>query len=564
MLESLHVKNVALIDESHVTFGKGLNILTGETGAGKSMIIGSINLALGGKGDKSLIRAGAEYALVQLLLKIDDEDAIAGLKELDVYPDEENRLLLERRITATKSISKINGELIANKTLKDVAEIIIDIHGQHEHQSLLKKSNHFAILDEYCGELLSELKPELSSSYKNLKDLQKELELLQEQGDNREKELAFARYELDEIQGAKLVPGEDEKLEMQSRKMANAQKIAQALYVADEAIHGQGENASSLIERAFREVKSVASYDASLDELCKEFSTLEDLVTSIGYAIRSCQSEMEFDEEQFREVEQRLDLINQLKNKYARKNGTIEEILKRQEELQKEVEKLEDFEGFLMKKQEEYKKEQKNFDKLCQEASKIRKTQAKTLAASMQSALEDLNFLQVRFEIAVQSGEEYFSKEGFDDVEFLISLNPGEELKPLHAVASGGELSRVMLALKTVLADKDKIDTLIFDEIDAGISGKTAWKVSEKMAVLGKNHQVICITHLPQIAAMADEHFVIEKESQETATRTMIRSLEREEMIREIARLLGSDTITDTVLQSANELKNLADKTKVY
>ena len=564
MLESLHVKNVALIDESHVPFGRGLNILTGETGAGKSMIIGSINLALGGKGDKSLIRAGAEYALVQLMLKIDDEDAIARLKELDVYPDEENRLLLERRITEAKSTSKINGDLIANKTLKEVAEIIIDIHGQHEHQSLLKKSNHFNILDEYCGELLKDLKPQLRDSFKKLKALQEELTLLQEQDENREKELAFAKYELEEIESAKLVIGEDEELETLNRKMSNSQKIAQALCVAEEAISGHGENASSLVERAFREVKSVSSYDASINDLCEQFATLEDILNSIGYAIRDCQSEMEFDEEQFHEVEQRLDLINQLKNKYARKSGTIEEILERQEKLQQEVEKLEDFEGYLIKKEAECKEEQKHFYELCEQVSAIRSKQAGKLAASMQSALEDLNFLQVCFEIAVRSGEEYVSKEGFDDVEFMISLNPGEDLKPLHAVASGGELSRIMLALKTVLADRDKIDTLIFDEIDAGISGKTAWKVSEKMAVLGKDHQVICITHLPQIAAMADEHFVIEKESQETATRTRIRSLEREEMIQEIARLLGSDTITDTVLQSAEELKIMADKTKVY
>ena len=564
MLESLHVKNVALIDESQVTFGKGLNILTGETGAGKSMIIGSINLALGGKGDKSLIRAGAEYALVQLMLKIDDEDAIVRLKALDVYPDEENRLLLERRITETKSTSKINGDLIANKTLKEVAEIIIDIHGQHEHQSLLKKSNHFNILDEYCGELLKDLKPKLNNSYKNLKALQEELALLQEQGENREKELAFAKYELEEIENAKLVIGEDEDLESLSRKMSNSQKIAQALGVAEDAINGHGETASSLVERAYREVKAVASYDASINDLCEQFATLEDILNSIGYAIRDCQSQMEFDEEQFHEVEKRLDLINQLKSKYARKSGTIEEILERQESLQKEVEKLEDFEGYLIKKEAECKEEQNRFYELCEKVSAIRSKQAKKLAASMQSALEDLNFLQVCFEIEVRSGEEYVSKEGFDDVEFMISLNPGESVKPLHAVASGGELSRVMLALKTVLADRDKIDTLIFDEIDAGISGKTAWKVSEKMAVLGKNHQVICITHLPQIAAMADEHFVIEKESQETATRTRIRSLEREEMIQEIARLLGSDTITDTVLQSAEELKIMADKTKVY
>jgi len=562
MLESLHVKNVALIDESNVNFGEGLNILTGETGAGKSMIIGSVNLALGGKGDKSLIRNGAEYALVQLMFRLRDQAAIAKLKELDVYPDEDNRLLLERRITPSKSVSKINGELIANKTLKEVAEIVIDIHGQHEHQSLLKKSNHFAVLDEYCHEKLADLRGELETSYKNCMDLKRELEHLRKQGENREKELSFAQFEYHEIEEANLSEGEDEKLEAKSRRMANAQKIVKALTIAGEAVSGQGENASSLVERAFREIKNVSSYDESLEDLASQFATLEDILYTVSRTIHECGQDMEFDEQEFASVQERLDLINQLKNKYARKSGEIKEILQKQLELQAEIAKLEDFETYLAKKEQEYRMEKEKLLLLCERASGIRRAQAKELESSMQSALEDLNFLQVKFEIAVQSGEEYLSKNGFDDVEFLISLNPGQQARPLSEVASGGELSRVMLALKAVLADKDRMETLIFDEIDAGISGKTAWKVSEKMAILGKNHQIICITHLPQIAAMADEHFLIEKASQGTLTKTMIRPLERAQMIEEIARLLGSDTITETALQSGEELKKMADEVK--
>lgn len=562
MLESLHVKNVALIDESQVNFGKGLNILTGETGAGKSMIIGSINLALGGKGDKSLIRNGAEYALVQLVFQMDDKDALKRLRELDVYPDEDGRLLLERRILPSKSVCKINGELIANRTLRQVAEIVIDIHGQHEHQSLLKKSSHFAFLDEYCVEKLGGLSQELDAAYKSCKELKDELSRLYEQGENREKELSFAQFELNEIASAKLIKGEDEELEALVRRMANAQKIAGALAAAGQAINGQGENAAGQIGRAYREVKGVADYDPALADLSSQFATLEDLLYSVGHAINDCQKDLEFDPQQFADAQGRLDLINQLKNKYARKTGGIEEILQREQQLADEVAKLEDFETYLARKEEAYRKEKEKLLSLCEKVSTIRKEQAEILQKSMQKALEDLNFLKVQFEIAITSSEEYLSKKGYDDVEFLISLNPGEELKPLGEVASGGELSRVMLALRTVLADKDKMETLIFDEIDAGISGKTAWKVSEKMAVIGREHQVICITHLPQIAAMADEHFIIEKESQDESTKTQIRPLSREQMIGEIARLLGSDTITETARQSAEELKKMADDAK--
>lgn len=564
MLESLHVKNVALIDESDVTFQNGLNILTGETGAGKSILIGSINLALGGKGDKSLIRQGAEYALVQLVFHVQDETIKEQLKALDVYPDEEDRLLFERRITPVKSTSKINGELMSNKTVKEAAEILIDIHGQHEHQSLLKKNSHFAVLDEYCEQSFKDLKEKLLNSYRKCREFKEELAQLEKQGENRDKELAFAQYELQEIEAAALISGEDETLETKSRKMANAQKIAKALACAEDAIKGQRESASELIERAFRELKAVSSYDDAVEEICKQFETLEDILYSVGHAIHDCEAELEFDEAYFNEVEERLNLINQLKLKYAKKTNTIDEILARKEELILEVEKLNDFEAYLDKTKQAYKEEKEKLLTLCEKVSVVRKKGAKELSEKMQKALLDLNFLQIRFEICVKSGEEFLSKDGYDDVEFMISLNPGEELKPLAEVASGGELSRVMLALKTVLAGKDAIGTLIFDEIDTGISGKTAWKVSEKLGVIGKAHQVICITHLPQIAAMADAHFLIEKDSAETSTKTNIRALETDEMIMELARLLGSDMITDTVLESARELKNMADKTKVY
>ncbi|MBO6015444.1 MAG: DNA repair protein RecN, partial [Lachnospiraceae bacterium] len=556
------VKNMALIREEEISFGKGLNILTGETGAGKSMIIGSINLALGGKGDKSLIRSGAEYALVQLVFRLNDASAREKLRNLEIYPDEDGRILLERRITPQRSISRINGELIANKTLKEVAEIIIDIHGQHEHQSLLKKSHHFALLDEFCDEKLQKIRPQLAEAYKNCKDLKQELEQLRLQEQDHDKELAFAQFAYREISEAALREGEDEQLEQLSRRMNNSQRIVSALAIAHEAILGQGENASGMVERAYREINSVSAFDEALKDLSDQFATLEDILYSIGHAIHDCEKNMEFDPEEFAQLQNRLDLINQLKSKYAKKTGQLQEVLNRQHELKDEIAKLEDLEAYIARKEEAYRNEYAALLSLCEQASAIRKAQAVDLANAMRSALLDLNFEHVRFEIPVLSGEEFLSKNGYDEVEFMISLNPGEQPKPLSEVASGGELSRVMLALKTVLADKDKMETLIFDEIDAGISGKTAWKVSEKLAILGTAHQIICITHLPQIAAMADEHFLIEKESFAASTKTGIRALERGEMIGEIARLMGSDTVTQTALSSGEELKKMADEVK--
>lgn len=560
MLESLHVKNIALIEETEVNFTKGLNMLTGETGAGKSLIIGSIQLALGAKADKGLIRNGAEYALVELIFSLTAHQE-EKLKELEIYP-EEGMLYLQRRIMPTKSVCKINGEMANGHILKEVASILLDMHGQHEHQSLLKKQKHFEILNSFCGHEMKDLMDEMSMKHQAVKGLEKELGELDELDSNRDKEFSLAQFECNEIEEAGLVSGEDELLEQKYRRMTYAKRIAEAASIAQNCIGGmEMENASAMTDRALKELHSVQEYDPELGESIENLSAASELLSEVSHSLLNYLEKTEFSQEEFIETENRLNTLNHLKSKYG---DTLEQIFAYQTERQAFLDKLEDLAAYREKLQSDLQKKKEEQEKLAKKISKIRKEHALKLQEMMKQALLDLNFLEVQFEIAVVSDLDKINQTGFDEVEFLISLNPGESLKGLGTVASGGELSRIMLALKTVLAKNDEIETLVFDEIDAGISGKTAWKVSEKLAILGMEHQVICITHLPQIAAMADTHFRIQKDVKNGATTTTLQNLDETEMIGELARMLGSDTVTEAVLQNAKELKKMADDTKQY
>ncbi len=562
MLERLVVKNVALIDESDVEFGEGLNILTGETGAGKSILIDSINLALGAKADKNLIRQGAEYAYVELVFSVQSENVKDELKQMEIFPDEEGNVILQRRIMPGKSSCRINGESVSGKVLKEAAGVLIDIHGQHEHQSLLNEKKHLEVLDLYCGQALSVTKDQLEEIYIKYKSTEKELNLAQEEDKVKDREIALAQFEVNEIEQAKLQPGEDETLEEQFRRMENIKSIGELVSAACQCLGSfDGENAQSLIGRAHRCVSDALAYDKELSEVSDRLAEAEELVRDASRMLQSYTDRLEFDGEAYVYTRDRLDTINKCKTKYG---NTIEDILAYADEKSKFLNKFEDFEHY--KAQLEQQKEQlfSELCKLCEKAHESRVKEAEILQTKMQEALLELNFPYARFEIEVIRDRKYLSGIGDDHVRFLISLNAGEALKPLSQVASGGELSRIMLALKTVLADQDDIETLIFDEIDAGISGKTAWKVSEKLGVLGQRHQVICITHLPQIAAMADRHFMIEKQQTEEKTTTTLDVLDEQGMIGEIARLLGGDVITDAVLGNAKELKEMAIHTKQY
>ena len=561
MLVSLHVKNLALIDETEVYFGNGLNILTGETGAGKSIIIGSVNLALGAKADKEMIRTGADHALVELIFQIDKQEQLQAVKELELPIEDDGTIILQRRIMQGKSICKVNGESVSAKQVRKLAEILIDIHGQHEHQSLLQATRQLEILDEYAGERLLVVKDKLKECYVNHQEVLKELSRNDVDEDTRKRECSLAEFEVQEIEQAALKCGEDEELEKSYQKLIHAQKIQEAITAAHQMSGYENGAAGDSIGRALREIKTVSSYDETLQEFEKQLLDIDSLLDDYNRAAADYLSNLEFDGGLFEEVEKRLDIVNHLKAKYG---NTIEEIIAYQKKMQAKLEQYQDFDAYREKLMQEEASLKKELLQLCKEVSVIREENAKNLAESMKKALVDLNFIDVAFEIQVQPNEEKISSNGYDQISFMISTNPGEALRPLAQVASGGELSRIMLALKTVLADKDEIETLIFDEIDTGISGKTAWKVAEKMGILGKAHQLICITHLPQIAAMADTHFQIVKSVTGERTATQIQEMNEQESVEELARMLGGASITENVLNNAKEMKDLARKSKQY
>ena len=555
MLISLHVKNLALIEEAEVDFTGGLNILTGETGAGKSILLGSVNLALGGKASPDMIRRGADAALVELTFDSSERIALK-LAEMDL-PEEDGTVTIARKISQGRSVSRINGETVSARQLKELSELLIDIHGQHEHQSLLQKKKHLQILDAYAGKEAEELKAEAAKLYKERKDLlaEKEESALDER--ERDRELELLGFEQQEIEAAALKDGEDEELEKQYSLMVNGQKIGEALGQTFRLTGGEEEGASTLIGRAAREIGSVAHFDEKLAGMQETLLQTEELLNDFNRECADYMESMEFDGALFAQVEERLNVVNRLKEKYG---GSIGKVKAYGEEIAQKTEKLKDYEVYRAALDDKIKKKEAEFTKVCDKLTKLRNKNAETLAGILQKSLVDLNFLTVEFVIDRKAKEP--SADGADDVEFLLSTNPGETPKSLGAVASGGELSRIMLAIKAVLAEKDAVDTLIFDEIDTGISGRTAWRVSEKLSRLSEAHQVICITHLPQIAAMADSHFVIEKETDGSSTQTEIRKLSEEGTKEELARLLGADSLSEKALENAGELRKQAENIK--
>ncbi len=558
MLESLHVKNLALIDEQEVTFSKGMNILTGETGAGKSIIIGSINLALGAKADKDYIRTGADYALVELVFSLDGHSC-DKIREMDLPIEEDGTLILQRKIMAGRSICRANGETITAGQLKGLSGYLLDMYGQHEHQSLLKPAAYKKMLDDYVGEKIDENKARLKEKLADYRKCQEELESQNTDEAMRVREAKLLEFEVNEIEAAALNPEEDEQVEKKYRRMVNAKKMKETVYQVHGLTGYEEEGSAGLaVGYALKELKTIAAYDEESGPLIDQLTDIDDLLNDFNRSMAQYRDSLAFDEEEFAYLEERLNTLNHLKDKYG---NSIAEILKAQEEKQKALEKLNHFESYMEQLKIQAKAQEEEILKLCRKISNLRKKAVAPLADQLREAMIDLNFLDVEFSIAITAQEE-FTAEGFDKVEFLISTNPGEKPKPLWQIASGGELSRIMLAFKTVFADKDETDTLVFDEIDTGISGKTAWKVSEKLGKLSKNHQIICITHLPQIASMADAHFLIEKGVKNERTVTGIRELGEEEGLGELARLLGSGKLTAAVLENAREMKETAQKVK--
>ena len=557
MLLNLHIKNLALIEELEVDFSDGLNIMTGETGAGKSIIIGSIELALGGKVDRGFLREGTEESLAELLFSVSDNQA-KEIENLGISV-EDGEVILSRRITGGRSVNKINGETVTVSKLREVAGHLIDIHGQHEHQSLLQKKKQLEILDKFAANELSGPKTELKGVYQEYCSLKKELDESSSDSEARARELSFLSFEVDEIEEAALVIGEDESLEEEYKKLTHGRKIMDAV----SEIHGlcgyeNYDSAGEKIGKAYGTLCGVTAYDDKLKGLCEQLGTIDALLNDFVRDLSEYIDDFDFSEERLNRIEERLNLINKLKMKHGK---TIQAILDVKAEKEACIEKLQNYDLYLEKLQMNLKESEEKVDTLCRQISEIRKAAAKELSVQITGHLAELNFLDVRFEIQLGRLDNY-SANGYDETEYMIAVNVGESLKPLAKVASGGELSRVMLALKTVLAHKDEVESIIFDEIDTGISGRTAQKVSEKMSLIGRNRQVICITHLPQIASMADVHFLIEKNVHGQMTTTGIRRLKDSEQVTELARMLGGVEITEKVLENAQDMKHQAKELK--
>ena len=558
MLLNLHVKNLALIEEVDVDFEKGLIVLTGETGAGKSLILGSVNIALGNKASKDMIRKGTDYSLVELTFSV-SETCAKQLKKYDIYMEEDNIITVTRKISEGRSISKINGETVNIKTLKNVMSLLIDIHGQHDHQSLLYTKNHLDILDKFAKDSILELKEMIKEEYSKYTKLIKKLEEFNIDEGQKAREIEFAEYEVNEIESANLKPEEDVQVEEEFKKLSNSKEIVSALSEIYNALsYETAGGLGDMINKAVMDINSIKGMDEKISQFQTELYDIDNLCRELTSQIYDYNSGMDFNPEYVREVEERLDVINHLKLKYG---NSIEEILRYKEEKEEYLEKLNNMTDEMESVKNQISELEGTLNNLCTKLSEQRKKAAKELEVLVKQALVDLNFIAVEFEIQI-TRKESIGENGFDNVEFMISTNPGESVKPLVKVASGGELSRIMLAIKSILATEDDIDTLIFDEIDTGISGQTAMKVAEKMAKISRNHQVICISHLSQIVAMADSHYLIKKTADENSTTTSIKKLTRQQSIEELVRINGGSGITEAGLIHATEMKDMADRTK--
>lgn len=557
MLRSIHVKNMALIEEEEITLENGLNILTGETGAGKSIVIGSISTALGMGSFRDFASEGADYALVELTFETESERVLKKLEESDL-PDLGGMVVISRSFRNGRSVSRINGEVVTVSAVREIASGLIDIHGQHEHQTLLYPKHHLALVDSYAQKELSAPKEACAAAYRSWSRTASELENALMDEKERLKQIDFLTYEIGEIDDAMLEEGEDETLEAQFRRMSHAQKILEVLEEVS-GLTDSDSGAGLAYSRASGRLAQISHLDAGLEDLSGMLVQIEDLCSEFSRSLSGYLDDFTYDEEEYRRISERLDLINRLKAKYGK---TIGDILRYRQRQQEELDRLADYDAYVEGLKKEQRESRAQLEKQCALISGIRRRYADQLCAQIIQSLKELNFLDVRFEISFEELSEPTAN-GADAVTFLISTNPGMPLRPLQHVASGGELSRIMLGIKTIMAKKDSIESLIFDEIDTGISGRTAQKVSEKMAQLAGSQQVIAITHLAQIASMADHHYVIEKTVENGTTHTHVRELQGSGQVEELARILGGAQITDAVRTSAEEMKKLAEEQKI-
>ena len=540
MITTINIKNIGIIDDLSIDLNQGFNVLTGETGAGKTLIIDSLAIITGGRFSKEMIRRGEDHSYIEVCLFMPEhENAIEG------------NIIVSREIYSNgRNSCKINGRLVTVNELKEFMKDIIDIHGQNDNQTILNQSSHIGYLDSFIGEEIENIKlkyRELYNRYNKIKQ-----DLANNYGDEKEKQrrLDLLKYQYDEIEAANLKAGEDEKLEEKRKIILNSEKITENLKIADEALSMQSIDSINTAIKALEKIENIDSvYSNKLSELKSIYYDIQELSRDIS----SLNEDIYFDEEERNEIETRLDVIYSLKRKYG---NTIEEIINYKEKLEQEIYEIENVDELNNKMKKELAQIESQMRELAFQMNKIREEKAKILSEQINNELKELEMKNAKFNSCVKlNGDKEFDKNGLDTVEFLISTNVGEEEKPLIKIASGGEMSRIMLAIKSVLADVDKVPVLVFDEIDTGISGKAAKVVSEKMEKIANKHQILVITHLASIAARGDYNYYIYKQVEEGHTRTNVKKLNEEEVIEEIARI-SSGEITQIALQHAKELRD--------
>ena len=556
MLEHLHIRNVALIKESEISFGDGLNILTGETGAGKSMIIDSLQFALGGRAGKDFLRHGEKQAAVEALFSVQSQALTEKLAENGIAPEEDGTLLITRTLSeAGKSVCRINGSTVTVGMLKEIAEDMIDIYGQHEHQSLLNPVKHIRLLDRFCGAGFGEAMEEYKNSRQRLKDLEKQLAILIGDESQSEQRMDMLLFQKEEIEAAELREGEEDALLEQKKRLSSMERLIRLTGESITLLYDGDDRAPSACDQlgdALAKLQEAAEYDAALSPLA---DALADGYAAVEDCARELKREAEKQEagpEELERIEERLQLFYKLKRKYG---GSIEAVLEFYEKAVQELEFLSNSSEKAAELSAKKAEEEKRLSALAETLTARRRATAEQVEEQIETALHDMEMKHARFHIQIEDRADG-GAEGMAQAEVVLYGHAGEPLKPLAKIASGGEMSRVMLALKTVLVDADEIGTFIFDEIDTGVSGRTARRVGEKMRFLGGKRQLLCITHLPQIAAMADNHFLIEKESDAGETVTRVTALDEEGAVREVARLMND--VTETTLAAAREL--LAEK----
>lgn len=557
MLRNLHVKNMALIREIDVDFSDGLTILTGETGAGKSILIGSLQLALGGRLPKDLIKEGQGPALIEAVFEVDDK-TVTRLQAVGVEP-EDGLVIISRRIDGSRSVFRLNSETVTASLVRDCASVLIDIHGQHENQTLLKNEAQLALLDEFGGEAISRLKSRVREDYKAYQTIKKEASLSDMPEEERARQADFLRFEIEEIEAASVKVGEDDDVEVRYKKLANARRIIETATVVHELTGYEASgSAGDSIGSALRELESLTRYDEELERVASSLREIDALLNDFNRELARYLSDLEDDPQAFEETEERLNVINHLKVKYGQSVEMIHEALAVRKDKLKALEAYEEKRRHLG---EDLKRAEESLSVSSNDLTKARIAAAAQFEKEASGHFLDLNFDRADFHIAFSQKSDYTGN-GIDDIEFMIATNPGQPVLPLKDVASGGELSRIMLGIRTMFANRDDTETLIFDEIDTGISGRTAQKVAEKLSAVAAAHQTLCITHLPQIAAMADNHMAIAKTVTEDEASTHLEILSPDEAVNELARLIGGAAITESTLNVAREMQLMSGRIK--